>query len=297
MYKKRVDIKTGFLCNNNCLFCVQADNKCTGNRSFEEIVNNLKECRKNCDSVVFTGGEVTIREDIFDLVSTAKKLGYKTIQIQSNGRMFCKLEFCKKVIQEGANDFALALHGYCKEQHDYLTRAEGSFKQIVKGILNLKSLGASVITNTVVVKQNYRDLPLIAKLLVKLDVDQFQMAFVHAMGNAWKNKDSVVPRMTLAVPYMKKALQIGIDANKRVMTEAVPYCMMEGYESYIAERIIPDTMIRGKDFQNTDDFNKQKKELGKVKFLQCKKCKYNSFCEGVWKDYAEIYGGKEFEAR
>lgn len=43
---KRVDIKTGFICNNNCLFCVQADNKCTGNRTFEEIKKDLEECRK-----------------------------------------------------------------------------------------------------------------------------------------------------------------------------------------------------------------------------------------------------------
>ena len=34
---KRVDIKTGFLCNNNCYFCVQAQNKCSGNRSLDEI--------------------------------------------------------------------------------------------------------------------------------------------------------------------------------------------------------------------------------------------------------------------
>jgi MoaA/NifB/PqqE/SkfB family radical SAM enzyme len=297
MIFKRVDIKTGFICNNNCRFCVQADNKCTGNRSFDEIVDNLKECRKNCDSVVFTGGEVTIRDDFFELVKLAKELGYKTIQIQSNGRMFSSLDFCKKAISAGANDFALALHGYCKKQHDYLTRAEGSFNQIVKGIRNLKLLGACVITNTVVVKSNYRDLVKIAELLLKLDVDQFQFAFVHAMGNAWKNKESVVPRMSIAVPYMKKALQVGIDSGKKVMTEAVPYCMMQGYEDYIAEKIIPDTMIRGKKFQNTDDFNAQKKQFGKVKFSQCKNCKYDDVCEGVWNDYGKIYGGEEFVGR
>lgn len=291
---KRVDIKTGFLCNNNCRFCVQADNKCKGNRSFEEIKKDLEECKERCDGVVLTGGEVTIRKDFLDIVKLCKDLGYKVIQIQSNGRMFASLDFCKKTIEAGATEFSPALHGYCAEQHDYLTRAKGSFKQTVKGIKNLKSLGAYVLTNTVVVKPNYRNCEDIAKLLVKLDVDQFQLAFVHPMGNAWKNFDNMVPCISLAAPYIHKGLQIGIDAGKSVMAEAMPYCLMKGYEDYIAERVIPDTEIKGKDYQNTVNFTKQRITQGKAKFPQCGECKYDAICEGPWREYPKIKGSDEF---
>mgnify|MGYP000103156041 CR=1 FL=1 len=165
---RRVDIKTGFLCNNNCKFCVQAGSKCEGNRSFEEIENNLKECRERCDQVVLTGGEVTIRKDFFEIVKLAKDLGYKEIQVQTNGRMFSDFDFCKKAISSGVTHFAPSIHGFCAEQHDYLTESEGSFSQTVLGILNLKKLGQSVAVNTVIVKSNYVDLPKIASLLVKL---------------------------------------------------------------------------------------------------------------------------------
>jgi len=292
---KRVDIKTGFVCNNNCIFCVQADNKCKGNRSLDEIKKNLDECKDRCEGVVFTGGEVTVRKDFFEMVSYAKELGYKVIQIQSNGRMFSSLEFCKKTIEAGATEFSPALHGYCAEQHDYLTEAPGSFRQTVKGIKNLKSLGVYVLTNSVVVKSNYRDVPKIAQLLVSLDVDQFQFAFVHAMGNAMKNFDSVVPVMSLAVPYIKKGLQIGIDAGKLVMAESIPFCLMEGYEDYVAENFIPETEIRGKKFQNTDDFTSQRRNLAKMKFPQCKECKYDDMCEGPWREYPEKKGFDEFK--
>jgi MoaA/NifB/PqqE/SkfB family radical SAM enzyme len=93
---KRLDIKTGFVCNNNCLFCVQADNKCSGNRTFEEIKKDLIDSKKRCDGVVLTGGEVTIRKDFFEIVALAKELGYKTIQVQSNGRILSSMEFCKR---------------------------------------------------------------------------------------------------------------------------------------------------------------------------------------------------------
>ena len=295
MENKRVDIKTGFICNNNCKFCVQADNKCKGNRSFKEIKKDLEECRERCTGVVLTGGEVTLRKDFFDIVRLAKKLDYQTIQIQTNGRMFASLSFCEKTIKAGANQFSPALHGYCAEQHDYLTRASGSFKQTIKGIINLKKLGQNIITNTVVVKSNYRNCEQIAKLLVKLGVDQYQLAFVHPMGNAWKNFENIVPFISLAAPYIHKGLQIGIDAGKRVMAEAMPYCMMQGYEGYVAERVIPETEIRGKKYQNTDSFDKQRKEKGKAKFSQCKECKDDLMCEGPWREYPKKRGNKEFK--
>jgi len=291
---KRLDLKTGFLCNNNCLFCVQADNKCKGNRSFDELKKDMLDARKRCDSIVLTGGEISIRKDFFDIIKFAKKIGYINIQIQTNGRMFSSMNFCKKTIDAGATEFSPALHGYCAAQHDYLTRAPGSFNQVIKAIKNLKILGVKVLVNTVVVKSNYRNLPKIAKLLVNLKVDQFQFAFVHAMGNAGKNFDSIVPYVSLAAPYIHKGLQIGIDAGISVMAEAMPYCVMKGYEDYVAEKIIPSTEIKGKEFQNTKDFDTQRKVFGKTKFPKCKECKYFDICEGPWIEYPQKRGNEEF---
>jgi len=297
MTKKRVDIKTGFICNNNCRFCVQADNKLKGNRSLEEIKKDLEDSRKRCDGVVLTGGEVTIREDFLEIVKYAKELGYKIIQIQTNGRMLSSLDLCRKTIEAGATEFSPSLHGFCREQHDYLTRAPGSFSQTVNAIKNLKSLGLYVLTNTVVVKSNYRDLPKIARLLVKLDVDQFQFAFVHPMGNAWKNFDSVVPCISLAAPYVHKGVRIGIENGKKVMAEAMPFCLMPGYEGYISEKSIPETEIKGAKHQNTYNYTKQRQVQGKAKFPQCNECRYNPVCEGPWREYPEKKGNGEFKPR
>ena len=80
------------------------------------------------------------------------------------------------------------------------------------------------------------------------------------------------------------------------MAEAMPYCMMGGYEDYLAENVIPETEIRGKEHQNTNDFTTQRKMQGKAKFPQCKRCKYDSVCEGPWREYPEKFGDKGFEA-
>ncbi|MBS1266470.1 MAG: 7,8-dihydro-6-hydroxymethylpterin dimethyltransferase [Candidatus Woesearchaeota archaeon] len=292
--EKRLDIKTGFLCNNNCRFCVQAWSKKHGNRPKNDIFKDMRAARKNkCTSIVLTGGEVSIREDFFELIKYAKKLGFTWIQAQTNGRRFAYMDFCKKAVKAGINDFGPALHGHNAKHHNYLTRAPGSFEQTSQGIKNMKKLGVNVVTNTVVVKPNYKYLPKIAKLLVELGVDQFQFAFMHAVGNAMDNYEDMMPRASKVAPYMKKGLQIGIDANKRVMAEAMPFCLLEGYEKYISDFYIPYTEIR--DVTSYDlNFGKTRKEQGKRKFSQCKRCKYDLVCEGPWKEYPERKGNKEF---
>jgi MoaA/NifB/PqqE/SkfB family radical SAM enzyme len=295
MGDKRVDIKTGFICNNNCRFCAQAHKKPFGNRTTNDIKKNLLNARKRCASVVITGGEPTIRPDFLDLVRCAKKLGYRIIQIQTNGRMFSSINFCKRTINAGANEFSPALHGYCAEQHDFLTRTPGSFLQTINGIKNLKKLKQKVITNTVVSKPNYRDLPKIARLLVNLRVDQFQFAFVHPIGNAEKYFNSIVPSMSLVIPYLKKGLQTGIRAGIKCMAEAIPYCMIKDYENYISENFIPETEIFDMDII-INDYGPIRAKEGKTKFPQCSACKYDRICEGPWKEYPTKYGHSEFKA-
>ena len=264
-----------------------------GNKTTEEIKNDLKESRKRCAGIVFTGGEVTMRKDIFKIVNFAKELGYESIQIQTNGRMCSNMSFVKRLIRAGANEFSPAIHGHIPQLHDFLTRAPGSFYQTVKGIMNLRELNQRILTNTVVVKSNYRHLPEIAELLCRLKVSQFQFAFVHPIGNAYANFNSIVPVVSKAISYIHRGLQIGIDAGIRVMAEALPYCMMRGYEEYIAEKIMPFTEIKaGKTFANS--FEDIRKKQAKSKFRQCKKCKCNKVCEGPWKEYTEKFGSKEF---
>lgn len=291
---KRLDIKISFNCNNHCLFCAQGQKRVflkeKKNFSLKKI---LDEARKECSDVVFTGGEPTLREDIIDLVGFAKKKGYKIIQIQTNGRMFAYEKFCREVISAGANEFSPALHGHVPELHDYLTSSKGSFEQTVKGISNLKKFGARVISNTVITKSNFRHLPEIAALLVFLKVDQYQFAFVHAVGSAKKNFSAIVPRKSLVESYVKQGLDIGIKNGIKGMTEAIPFCFMKGYESCVSERIIPQTKIYD---HNTiiDNFTLVRQKEGKTKHKNCRICLYDKICEGPWKEYPEEYGWKEF---
>jgi MoaA/NifB/PqqE/SkfB family radical SAM enzyme len=293
---KRTDIKIGFRCNNRCKFCVQGDKReLLAAKDFKEIEKDLREAfGKGKTEVVLTGGEPTLHPDFLKIIKLAKSAGFKNIQIQTNGRMFAYPDFCLKTIEAGATEFSPAIHGPNAEIHDFLTSVPGSFGQTIQGIKNLKKLAQRVITNTVITSQNYRFLPQIAELLVGLDVDQFQFAFLHISGRAAENKDWIVPRKSKIIEYVKKGLEVGIKANKRVMTEAIPYCLMAGYEDCIAERIIPDGSVFDIDF-TIEDYGEYRRNKGKTKGSRCPQCKYYKICEGPWKEYPEIFGWDEFK--
>ncbi len=295
---KRIDLKVGFQCNNHCLFCVQGDKRdIFPNKSDKKVREILEQNVKNCQGVVFTGGEPTINEALISWVQYAKKLGYEEILIQTNGRLFAYKDYCQAIIKAGVTRFSPALHGSTAKIHDYLTRAPGSFKQTVQGIKNLRGLGQYVATNSVITKLNYKDLPNLAKLLISLEVNQFQFAFIHInqiIANNQKLIREIIPRHKEIEPYVKRGLQLGIDAGITVMTEAIPYCFMEGYEGFVVERIIPDTDVFDAEFE-IKDYTNYRKNKGKAKGPSCPKCKYFKICEGPWKEYPKIFGWNEFK--
>ena len=295
----RLDLKVGFACNNRCLFCVQGmKREKYGRRTKEELFQILEKNRQNCAGVVFTGGEPALHPDIVALVKKAADLGYISIQLQTNGRMFAYRSLCRDVIAAGATEFSPALHGHTAALHDYLTTVPGSYEQTVAGIRNLVDLGQNIVTNSVMTRSNYRHLPDLARLLVDLNVDQFQLAFVHPVGSAGveRNFASVVPRFALLEPFLHRALDIGTQAGLRVMTEAVVYCFMDGYEEYVGERIMPETRVV--DAEGViDDYRDYRLSEGKVKGPACAGCRFNSECEGPWREYSEKYGWDEFEPR
>ncbi|MBU1078317.1 MAG: radical SAM protein [Spirochaetes bacterium] len=289
---KKADIKIGYSCNNYCKFCVQGRKRdILPDMTTGEVKKILNKARRNCKGIVFTGGEPTVRPDFLELIRYTKSLGFERIQVQSNGRMFAYKKFCQASIRSGVNEFGLALHGHIPELHNYLTSSE-SFFETIQGFKNLKELGQPVYANTVITKSNYRHLEEIAGLLASLKVEQFQFAFVHAMGSAEEHFPSIVPRMAMVIPYVIKGLNTGIKAGIQVMTEAIPYCLMPGYERYIVEAFIPSTEIYELDMKI--EFDKVRPKLAKIKGKECPKCKYDKVCEGTWREYPKHFGFSEF---
>ena len=293
---KRIDVKIGFDCNNKCDFCAQGGKRLrTGRKSLAQIKAVLQRARgEGVTGAVFTGGEPTLHPDLVKAVRAARALGYESVQVQTNGRRFAYYDYCLELKQAGVTEMGPSLHGSTPEIHEGLTRAAGGFKEVVRGIMNCKKLGMYVLTNSVITSLNYRDLPELARLLVHLKVNQFQLAYVHLVGSAWENRKVLAPRKAAIMPYVRRALDAGIESGTGCYTEAIPFCLMKGYEQCVAERVIPEGPVSDADFY-IESYGDYRRNEGKVKRPACRACKWFSACEGPWHEYPELYGWDEFK--
>ena len=294
MIDRRLDLKIGFSCNNLCRFCVQGNKRHRVEEPTRQTLEReLENGREFADGVVFTGGEPTLHRDLVELVALASNLGYAPVQIQTNGRTLASRKVCDALVEAGATEFSPALHGHHPAIHDWLTRSPGSFFQTTRGIRNLRSMGQRILTNSVVVRANFRNLPHLARLLVGLGVEQFQFAFVHPVGTVGEVLTATVPRLEMVAPYLMRALQIGRDAGRRVYSEAVPYCIVPGYEACVVETRIPRTRVVDAGVI-VEDYRAYRLDEGKLRGPRCSSCRWFDSCEGPWREYPEQYGFDEF---
>jgi MoaA/NifB/PqqE/SkfB family radical SAM enzyme len=295
MYK-RTDIKVWFACNNHCVFCVQWDKREKFKpRSIEEIKKIIEdEYNLWAKYVVFTGGEPTVHPKLTEAIAYAREIWYKQIQIQSNWTNFDKIEYVQELIDAWVTEFSPSIHWFKREMHDSQVKTAWAWDRVIKWLINLKKLNQLVIINSVITKDNYKEAPELAALLIKLWVTQFQFAFVHILWTAAKNGKKVVPTKTEILPYIHKALDIAKSANIPAFTEAMPYCMMQWYEYAIAENVMPETSVIDAEWK-IDSYADYRWSEWKAKREECKKCiKYN-VCEWPWKEYPEMYGWEEFK--
>ena len=301
----KVDLMLEYTCNSNCIFCYATEKRLKYNNplSTKQAMKELKEAReRGANIAAFEGGEPTIRKDLRLLIEYARKIGFKQISITTNGQMLSIEKFAKSLIDAGLTHMVISVHGHTPELHDLHTRVKGSFERIRKGIANMRKFGIRYIgSNTVITRYNYMCLPEIVDFLARkedgLGVDSIELIFPHPEGGAKWHFDEIVPTLTELKPYVIPSIKQGLKHGiKHTYFRYLPLCYLG--EEYIefASEIVEKNFMReqhvGPEFKDLE-VEKGREIVGKTKGPQCKKCKLNNICEGIWKYYAEKRGTDE----
>lgn len=296
---KKTVLITGYSCNNNCKFCVDADKRRLPEKSTQQIISEMLEAKRAGRTYLeLIGGEPTIRPDCLLLVETAKKIKFRTILMATNGKMLAYPDFAKKLVRAGVTSIIFSIHGHNARLHDSLTRSAGSFKQLLKGVKNVRNAGLTNIgSNTTIVKQNFRSLPKIAEVLLGVGIRNSEFIFVDPTHGGPKHDfKGLVPRISEAAPYIKTCLDIGKKHKANHWhIRYVPLCHFVGYEAQVSElreKRYFQTAHIAPDFRNLDVEN-SRAEFARIKNGSCATCRYFKRCEGIWKEYAAHYGTDE----
>ncbi|UCG95418.1 MAG: radical SAM protein [archaeon] len=291
---QKYEILMNFECNQRCIFCS------VGHMfSRKKKIKTLNEIKKELDwakdqsigIISFSGGEPTIRRDLFECVGYAKKLGFEKIEIQSNGMMFYYKSYAKKMAESGANRFFISVHGN-EKTHDFLTQVKGSFKKTIRGLENIQKTGVELRLGIVINNYNYMQLLEWTKNLLKFEALSYHFDYITPVGFSKENYKNLAPKIKEVAPSLKKSADFLLDSGFNPWIHNIYPCNLSGYEAMMSELMEKRTILSGSNFRA--DIDKTKKD-GRKKPYSCEKCKFNSLCTGPYQKYIEIYGNKEFK--
>jgi len=295
---KKAYLHLGNSCNNSCINCFVDQINNGQNLETDVIKKILDSIRKESyDVVAFTGGEPTIRKDLFELVRYAKSIGLKNIELQTNGRMLSYIDYAKKVRRTGFSKVYISIHSNIREHHELLTRVRGSWAQTMSGIRNALEFKIPLMTNTVVNGINYKDIPDTVAMLSGLGVREIELDFIRFRGNAGIYFNALKIRMSDAWPWLRKAFDISKKFSlKMIYIDDYPICLMEGYEKFNSDYFsdgIHDETAKG--FATVQSHGASIHENEKIYMKKCTQCLYGKKCQGIWKEYIEFFGEGEFK--
>jgi MoaA/NifB/PqqE/SkfB family radical SAM enzyme len=273
-------VGVGPKCNNACIMCtsiVPSPSKIK-ELSYEDIVSKIDDVAENSDCIYITGGEPTIRKDIFKILSYAiKNHPKKEIKLISNGRMFSNEKFFKYFSKFKKINIITELYGSSPKVHDYITQVKGSFEQSLKGIQKIHDAGFDIELRMVVNKLNFQDLPELGKLYSKKfpNAERIVIFPIDIIGNAYVNKEKTVVTYTEMIPYIEKTIDnLDFEDIKLFHT---PYCVVSPqYRTYVGGITVIDNRVK---LENI-----------------CDECMFENTCPRIWKTYSKIVGTSEFKA-
>jgi hypothetical protein len=150
-------------CNLKCPVCF-ANASAAGyvyEPSGEQVTSMLENLRATkpvpATALQFSGGEPTIRNDLFDLVRKAKELGFRHVEVNTNGvRISQSVEYARELKASGVSTVYLQFDGLTSDTYKFI-RGLDLLEIKMRAIENLREAGFTSIVLVVTLVKGVND--------------------------------------------------------------------------------------------------------------------------------------------
>jgi radical SAM protein with 4Fe4S-binding SPASM domain len=155
-----------YRCNERCVHCY-LDHNDYGEMSTAEIFDVLDQLNEaGVFFLIFSGGEVLMRTDFFEIVEYARSLGF-SVRVKTDAFMIREKE-ADRLCELAVGSVQVSVYSHRPEVHDAITKLPGSLKRTLAGIRLLRERGMKVIIANVLMRQNLQDYPGVVALAREL---------------------------------------------------------------------------------------------------------------------------------
>jgi MoaA/NifB/PqqE/SkfB family radical SAM enzyme len=194
--------------------------------SLQQLLNHNASTNQ-WKGLILTGSEVTLRKDLPELARQARQHHFEHVRIQTHGMRLGDIEYCRELVEAGVDEYFVSVTAADAATHDMITEVPGSFERTIRGLENLDTFEDVVtLTNTVITKRSYQQLPAVVGRLHYLR-RLVQMDF----WNYWPmketdEKDLIVSHADVA-PYLRRAIAKAREYGREVEVKNFPECLLE----------------------------------------------------------------------
>src|SRR5262245_45349790 len=271
-----------YKCANRCVFCATGD-RISAALGWDKIEGILRQHRdEGTDQLDIDGGEPTLHPRLTDAIRLARELGYRSINVTTNGRTLRDPSVATDLLDSGITHLLISLHGATADVHDAATDAPGSFEQTVAGIDNVMALRPEHVEtgmNVTIVRCNIDHLMPLTELAIAKGFSKINFQFTTPFGRAYED---VVPPLEETGRAVMRVIDRYAD-RIRIHVINAQFCAMPGYEQYVAGDLqkLGRTMVFAADPRFPEQVNlyqwlgarREKREV-------CAECPWTTVCEG-----------------
>jgi len=224
--KRYLVVPVWFGCNNNCVTCmlsgIRGSLSPMGFEEFKKIVTKARDDGR-FEGLILSGAEVTTFDDLERYIAFASSMGcFRKIQIQTNGRRLSDKRYLKRLIDLGVNEYFVSIYG-TENIHDSLTQVRGAYRETMEGVRNLAAYDVNVVSNTVLSKTNYHDIPGLMESLLDEKISETHLWNFFPM-EAMDSGDLLVGINDLLL-LLRELLQVIEPAERPFVLKGFPECL------------------------------------------------------------------------
>ncbi len=273
-------------CNMSCAFCF-VDRTVPDFAAADVLAQIERIAQRDPSHLVLSGGEPTLHPALPRFIARGHELGFRTIEIQTNGVKAAVPEYASALVDAGLTKVTVSLHSVDPEHSDKITRLPEGFRKTLAAMHNFRRLGVLTQVAHVITKDNFRELPQTVRFL-REEFPEREGHLSICFGVAQPISDLVynwvIPRFDEIAPFMREALDYCLETRVgfggMIGQGGYPPCMLGGDLRYYRENL--RNIYRSSDWQ--DQFHKSPR---------CSGCSFDPYCLGVRKLYVETYGDAE----
>ncbi len=191
-------------CNLSCMHCYSDshDRAYAGELTHDEGRRLLDDLAAfGAPTVIFSGGEPLIREDIFELASYARDHGLRCV-LSTNGTLITSAA-AQRIHDAGFAYVGISLDGI-GPLHDGIRGKRGAYEEALRGLRNCRELGIRVGLRVTIHRRNLPQLPALFDLLETEDIPRccvYHLAYA-GRGDRIRAYDLAPDETRAAVQYV-----------------------------------------------------------------------------------------------